>query len=338
VHYQFMNFRDLGDLERSLQTIAQRLPPSVELVVGIPRSGLLAASILALNLNLPLTDVTGFLEGRVLARGSRPVRAGGERHAGPSAVVIDDSVATGGQMKKTRAEIEAAGRGDDVVYAAAFVSPGRESAVDLHGEVVNTPRAFAWMLLHNHNVLARSCVDIDGVLCLDPTESENDDGPAYAEFLAGAQPLFIPSAPVRYLVTSRLEKYREATEGWLGRHGIEYEELVMLDLPDAAARRAQGAHAGHKADFYRRSDADLFIESDYRQAAEIAARSGRQVFAMDRREMIYPSPMRALAGAPGPFARSVARQPPARAIYLRLRRLGQALAPHRFTSKLRKML
>ncbi|MGZ8650357.1 MAG: hypothetical protein ACXW08_17290 [Solirubrobacteraceae bacterium] len=48
--YQHLNYRGLADLERALQTIALRLPRNVRLVVGVPRSGILAASVLALQL------------------------------------------------------------------------------------------------------------------------------------------------------------------------------------------------------------------------------------------------------------------------------------------------
>jgi len=43
---------------------------------------------------------------------------------------------------------------------------------------------FEWNALHHSNP-ERFCVDIDGVLCRDPTEAENDDGESYLEFLPG---------------------------------------------------------------------------------------------------------------------------------------------------------
>jgi orotate phosphoribosyltransferase len=318
--YQFLNYRGMGDLELALQAIALRLPPSVVVVVGIPRSGLLAATMLALHLNLPVTDVAGFLDGRLLATGRRPPRDGSEG-SGPTAVVVDDSVASGHQMGQIREQLAAAGRLEDVIFAAPFVSSSVAGTVDLYGEIVEPPRAFAWNILHHPPLLERSCVDIDGVLCLDPADDDNDDGDRYRAFLGAAQPLFLPSAPVRYIVTSRLERYRDETERWLAENGIEYSELVMLDLPDAETRRAQRAHATHKADFYATSDTDLFVESDFAQAVQIAARAGRQVFAIDRREMVYPSPLAAASSAPYALMASVRREPPVRELERRYRAL-----------------
>jgi orotate phosphoribosyltransferase len=313
-----MNYRGMNDLELAVQAIALKLPPSIRVVVGIPRSGLLAATMLALHLNLPMTDVAGFLEGRLLATGRRQPREGAAAD-GPSAVVIDDSVASGHQIRLTQQQLVAADRLGDVIFAAPFVSSSVADAVDLYGEIVEPPRAFAWNILHHPPLLERSCVDIDGVLCLDPSAEENDDGTRYRAFLRAAQPLFLPSAPVRYIVTSRLERYRDETRQWLADNGVQYSELVMLDLPDAVTRRTLRAHATHKADFYARSDTDLFVESDYGQAMQIAMRAGRQVFAMDRREMVYPSPLAAACSAPSVLLASVRREPPVRELEARLR-------------------
>lgn len=327
VSHQFINYRSLDDLECALQAIALALPPSISTVVGIPRSGMLAASILALQLNLPFTDLQGFLDGRTLVTGRRPARA--VTQPGPDTIVLDDSVASGAQMTSAREQVRASGQAERSIFAAPFVTDATRGHVDLFGEVVAMPRAFAWNVLHHPPLLSRSCVDIDGVLCVDPTHEDNDDGPRYIDFLDGAQPLFLPSAPVRYVVTSRLERYRPQTEAWLRRVGIEHCGLIMLDLPDAETRRALQAHARHKAEFYASSDTELFIESDHSQALEIAARSGRQVFAIDRREMVYPSALDALRHAPGPLRRSVSRRPPGDQLlehYLAVRRVAGRVA------------
>lgn len=44
----------------------------------------------------------------------------------------------------------------------------------------------------NHGILKKACLDIDGVLCVDPTPEENDDGPRYREFLLTPNPYSFP--------------------------------------------------------------------------------------------------------------------------------------------------
>ena len=69
-------------------------------------------------------------------------------------------------------------------------------------------------------------MDFDGVLCRDPTEEENDDGDKYRYFIANVEPIFKPSVEIGWIVTSRLEKYRDLTENWLKKK----VKIVFLQL------------------------------------------------------------------------------------------------------------
>lgn len=332
--YQHLNYRGMDDLQLAVQQVALQLPEDLDLVVGIPRSGLLAASMLALMLNLPMADLGGYVEGRVLATGRRPGRDTGDAGRRRRVVVIDDSVLTGGAMDEARELL--ASSGDELFFAAPYVTREGRTRVDVFGEVLDPPRIFAWNVMHHPTLMSRACLDIDGVLCLDPLPVQNDDATAYRQFLVEAQPLFLPTSPVGYLVTSRLEKYRAETEAWLARHAIQYGELVMLDLPDAASRQRLGAHAGHKADFYASSDAELFVESEFPQAVAIAARSGRQVFSIDRRQMVYPTLRQAAGSAPGELTRSILR-PPAQQLSVALRAQARRVGAGRLVHAARRV-
>jgi uncharacterized HAD superfamily protein len=267
-------------------------------VVGIPRSGLLAANLVALALNLPLADLEGFAAGRVFASGHtrrRPGAAPGE--ARPArALVVDDSVHTGGSIREARELLGQAGLADDAVFCCVYgdVAAASGGLVDILLEPVPQPRIYQWNVMH-HAVMADACLDIDGVLCCDPTHEENDDGERYGAFLRDAAPLVLPSWPVGYLVTSRLERYRAQTEAWLARHGVVYGELVMLDLPTAQARRESGSHGRFKGSFYRSCPARLFVESEERQALEIVAVSGKPVLSMETGELLRPDALNPLA-------------------------------------------
>ncbi|WP_287092247.1 hypothetical protein [Mesorhizobium sp.] len=81
------------------------------------------------------------------------------------------------------------------------------------------------------------------------TENQVDDGPAHEKFLSEALPLFGPTRKIGWLVTSRLEKYRNHTEAWLQKHDIKYDKLIMLELPSKAERQRLGVHGNFKADF-----------------------------------------------------------------------------------------
>lgn len=283
-----MNYRSIATLNEQILQWTRRLPRDLELIVGIPRSGLLAANLLALHLNLPLSDLEGFAAGRVMMVGARCHTVEEnflDRRR--KVLVVDDSVLRGTQMAQAREIIRHQMACHDVRFAAIYVQPGKEALLDYFCEALSRPRVFEWHLMHHPN-LRLWCVDIDGVLCDDPTVAENDDGENYRQFLDNAEPLIVPSKEIGWLVTCRLEKYRQNTEDWLRRHGIRYRHLIMMDHPDAASRRAAGNYAHFKAAAYRKTGAHLFIESSPAQAVEIARRSGRSVFCFETREMINP--------------------------------------------------
>ncbi len=166
--------------------------------------------------------------------------------------------------------------------------PGKEMAVDYYFEIVPLPRYFQWNIL-NHTTLEKACFDIDGVLCLDPTSEQNDDGEKYTDFILNAPPLFIPGSKIGTIVTSRLEKYRKETESWLKTNNVKYNDLVMLDLPDKAARQKSNSHAEHKAKTYISKPYVLFVESDISQAAEINRIAKKPVLCTENFEMIFDS-------------------------------------------------
>ncbi|WP_144797963.1 phosphoribosyltransferase family protein [Halorubrum depositum] len=281
-----MNYRSVADLNADTRRLARASATDADLIVGIPRSGLLVANLLCLYLDVPMTDVDGLCEGDLIDTGDR---YDGDRTIRDvdSVLVVDDSVRSGGQMTETRERLEAHDFPFDVSYGAIYVSPWGHEYVDHWVEVVPTPRVFEWNVMH-HPMLQYSCVDIDGVLCRDPTPEENDDGERYREFLADVEPNVVPNQRIGHLVTSRLEQYRPETERWLDEHGIRYDSLVMMDLPSKRARQERGNHARHKADAYDSTDAPLFIESDPRQAAAISRRTGKPVFCYETQEMVRP--------------------------------------------------
>jgi uncharacterized HAD superfamily protein/hypoxanthine phosphoribosyltransferase len=283
-----MHYRSVADLNGAIVKGLHRLPRDLDLVVGVPRSGVLAASLLSLAANIPMTDLDSFAAGRIFSlgftkRGSTIRSLSDVRKV----LVLDDSINQGAAMRNARAKIAASQTSAEPMFAAVYGLPGGHSEVDYVFETVSQPRLFQWNVMH-HILLERSCMDLDGVLCADPTGAENDDGPAYQRFLKSARLLQRPSRRIAFIVTSRLEKYRALTQAWLARHGIQYGKLIMLDLPSKKERQRQSAHASFKADFYRASDAVLFIESEYDQANRIAQASGKPVLCTETQKMVLP--------------------------------------------------
>lgn len=285
-----MRYRSISDMSRLITSNLHRIPSDLDLVVGIPRSGILPAITISLMLNLRYADLDCYLDGRMAGTGTT------KRHAGliedfsqaRHILVIDDSINRGYTMQEVRRRLGAVSADTRITYTAVYAVPDARDQVDMVFEVLPLPRMFEWNFAH-HMYLNNACVDIDGVLCRDPLDTENDDGPNYTRFLASASPLHRPTQRIGCLVTSRLEKYRPQTQAWLKQHGILYDKLVMLDLPTAAERQRLGLHGQFKGKAYRESDAMLFIESDHSQAIEIARIAGKPVLSIEHQEMITPN-------------------------------------------------
>ena len=262
-----MNFRSFDNMSALIREKLSLIPADVDIVVGIPRSGMVPAMMIALLLNRPCVSISEFVGGNINDNGFSNRTGFGSKEA-VTVLVVDDSCNTGASIQKAKKKIEQLQNIGKAYYCCIYATEQSASLPDFSLEIVEQPRVFEWNIM-NHYFLQRSCLDFDGVLCVDPTDEENDDGDHYIRFLSNAKPLFIPQFRVGAIVTSRLEKYRSLTEEWLKKHGIEYEHLIMMDLPDMETRRRLMNHGKFKAEIYKNSDAILFIESNPYQAQEI---------------------------------------------------------------------
>ncbi len=260
------------------------MPRDFDLIVGIPRSGMLPANLLALYLNRPYTDIDSFRNGHIYKAGERGQFF--DINDYKKILVVDDSIASGSAIVKSKEKLKEVEGNFDIKYCAIYVIPGKENLVDYYFEIVPLPRYFQWNIF-NHTSLEKACFDIDGVLCIDPTEEQNDDGEKYLDFVLNAPPLYIPGSRIGTIVTSRLEKYREATETWLRNNKVRYNKLVMLDLPNKKARQKANSHAEHKANTFKESQYFLFIESSLSQAIEINRITKKPVLCTETFDMIF---------------------------------------------------
>lgn len=277
-------YRSYADLVTDIRNNIGRFPRDVDLVVGIPRSGMIPAYVIGSIMNRSVISLDEFTHGVTPSNGDR--KLGGGSRGVERILIVDDSVNLGNAYARLKAALPASYRGKPFNwdYFAIYASESGAALGVNYIEVLPTPRIFQWNY-RNHGIAKQSCYDIDGVLCIDPTDEENDDGPCYRKFLLNAVPLFIPTHRIRALVTSRLEKYRPETEEWLAKHGVVYDRLFMLDLPSKEERLRRKAHGSFKADVYKDlSDCVLFVESNAKQAREISRLSRKAVICTDTDE------------------------------------------------------
>lgn len=243
-------------------------------IVGITRSGMIPASILAAHLGADLWSVdyrTAIITS--LGHGNRHREQGTRKRV----VLIDDSVWSGLAMRSATRQIEEAW-GITPLRLAVYIRPQAIREVD-HFATAHNEHLFEWNVYNAPfaNVLA---YDLDGVMCRDFSRDEDDDAERYIAALQEMRPTHRrPRKPVS-IITARLERYRRETEAWLARHGIAVERLIMGPWPSKAEREASDV-GRWKHEQLRALGVSWYVESDCRQAAAIAKLGGLSVIATE---------------------------------------------------------
>ena len=279
-----MNFVTVAELNKDIVRNLHHIPRDIDLIVGIPRSGMLVATLIALYLNKPLADLDSFIAGKFqsVGRTKNTDKCVTKYEEIRKLLVVEDSCNSGNSVREACKKMEACNQKIEYLILAAYISHSTKSLVDVYFRVFPDQRFFAFNFIHYKRFMEEACVYIDGVLCIDPSPSENDDGEKYREFIRNAKPKYIPTTEIGWLVTSRLEKYREDTEYWLRKNNIKYGKLYMMNLNSAEERRKLGNHAKFKAEIFGKlHNARWFLESEPMQAEEIRKLTGKEVFCVD---------------------------------------------------------
>lgn len=285
----------LAQLVAATRRLASRLPGNIAGIVGIPRSGMIPASILATLLQSPLYELTGDGSIRPLNHGGRGHLLGWAGAADGPFVVVDDTIYGGGSMNEVRRKT--AQHRDRLIYAAVFVRPEVAGLVDIHEQVLPSPHLLEWNFFNSGVLVGASidpvlwggaALDFDGILCHDPTVPDGDEGPsedAYVSWLTSATPRWLPRRlPVKCIITARLERWRSETEEWLRAHGVNWDRLIMHPAQRMSERNASDV-AAWKAEQLLACGCRLFMESDPRQAERIHHLSGLPVICPDAEQV-----------------------------------------------------
>lgn len=286
-----MKYVTLSDLMRTLRTQFYKVPHDVDFVLGVPRSGILAAVPLAEWLNVPCTDVDSFCAGATPTGGRRLAFHADSGRSRKRVLVVDDTIFTGGSMAAVREKLRPFTDCEFIYMAVYLEGPCTDVDVwleDIRGQT-GPECSFAlyeWNIFHHTlRIMTRCLYDLDGVLCVEPPDER--DTASYERYLPEAVPLFVPTQEIGGIVSYRLRKYEDVTRQWLDVHHVRYNALTMYDA-ESYEERANGykSPAHYKAEAYRmRPDALLFVESSDWQSREIARMTGRPVLCIESNKM-----------------------------------------------------
>ncbi len=271
-----MNFITYNQLYQDVLLMLPKIS-DIHAVIGIPRSGMFPASIIATELHIKL----GILGCDKFFSGSR-VEKYKNNTKSKKVLIIDDSVNSGRSIKGAALE-GGAYDGFDLLFGAVYVRPGADDLVDVFSRQLDVPRIFEWNLF-NSSKMSCSILDMDGVLCLDPP-MRDDDGLAYQDYIANAPIFHKPSVKINTICTNRIERWRGITEAWLQKSDIQFDRLVMSQHDTAEKRRLANDKVAYKASVYINSMCDFFVESCTEQAIGIARCTNKPVLSLENKKI-----------------------------------------------------
>lgn len=252
-------------------------------IAGIPRSGLLPASICALWLNIPLYTFDEYgnfsLSSAISPFGGK--RMEDHKEVEGKILVLDDTVYGGVAMQRAKELIGS----DSVIYGSLYVHPASLHVVDVFGKELEPPHLLEWNFF-NSSYIEDCLLDFDGILSPNVPYEACIDEEKYVEYITNVKP-FYHRTPRTYtckgIVTARLEKYRSITEAWLETHGIKYGFLKMFPTEKAEIRDSNHIieAANFKSKMFTESGASFFVESEPAEAALMRGQVHRLVICPD---------------------------------------------------------
>jgi len=246
-------------------------------VLGIPRSGMLPASVLAMWLNLPLYGIDSSGKVGILSAATEfgGIRMKSYTNNKDALLVVDDTIYAGTAIDDMKKKIDG-----EAFYAVVYAKPSARYKADFFGRQLPPPHLLEWNLF-NCTYIEHALLDFDGIFSPNVPYEACQDENKYIDYIKNVKPFYhrIPKTFCKGIVTARLEKYRDITEEWLKKHGINYGFLKMYPTEDEQKRNNNHVEEAStfKANAFIDSSAKFFIESEIAEAILIRQKSGKFV-------------------------------------------------------------
>jgi len=172
-----MNWISYADLIHDIPRYSAKLPRDLIGVVGIPRSGMMVATMIAIHRGIHLSDANHFIStGQFYPPGAR-MRT--RPPASGKVLIVDDSSRGGTSFRPILERIankQYCGQNmlDDYTILTGCMYGTSEAIQNLDHvyKLVRCKRIFEWNLF-SHKRIGKCMLDLDGVICEDITIDEN---------------------------------------------------------------------------------------------------------------------------------------------------------------------
>ena len=260
-----LQFYNLNDSFKLCEEWSLNIPNDYDVIIGVPRAGLMFANILACRFGRPLSTPDNFLRGEMWFSHDAPLPPKITK-----VLLVEDSIGAGIQINSAYQRIKEAFPQMHIEKAGLFVVPQSADKLDYSFAVKPEPNFFEWNIMTATWSWGEVVSGLEGVICLENPLSSNYFDDKYIHYVRSAKPLLIPTYPLKAIVTSRPEGLRKVTEKWLYEHNVKYEHLIMR--PDDLTANFSNI-VKMKSDVARAIKPFWVWESNYEEAKEIHQRA-----------------------------------------------------------------
>lgn len=282
-----MLYISYNDLIKDIKDNFQKIPRDIAGVIGIPRSGLIPATIISQLLNVGMCVYHDFLQNGdqafVLNHGQRKLSSTSTNKI----LVVDDTCYSGTQMLNIKNELinKYGGKYQFIFMPVYLEGDAKKCTPDLY---LRDLRQYAQsselrivfyeynIFNHHKHVCDKILYDLDGVICKDPPYEENEE--KYLEYLKHPETLRVPAFNREISIcTYRLNKYFDLTSEYLTSLGLKCH-LYMYNAPTKEERNKVPPYEYKAYVYSHHSEFVLFVESEDWQAQKIFEITGKSVF------------------------------------------------------------
>ncbi|MDN6900284.1 phosphoribosyltransferase [Oenococcus sicerae] len=209
-------YRTIDDLNNLIKENLARLQSyDFDLIVGLPRRGMIPATLIGLFLNKPVVSFNELNAN--LASEKIGYRLQEESAKFPKSynniLLVDDSTDEGSVFEQAITKLDDA-TAKKVTTLSIYATAKGGTRVDLHLETLEEPKLYEWNISHKKAALADAAMRFEGIIATNA--------------LTGKWiPITLPSYPVKLIYSGLREKHREKLETFLHDNGVEFEQLQM---------------------------------------------------------------------------------------------------------------
>lgn len=158
-----MKYVSFNKMHEIIKKNLDKIPDDIDLIVAIPRSGLIPATYISLMKNIPMCNVETLINNRLYEYGNTKntndfiSNANDAKHI----LLVDDSSYSGNSLKEAKEKIPKH-LIRKCTSLVTIVNENTKNMCDIYFEEINSARIFEWNLFH-HKYLNYAAIDINTI-------------------------------------------------------------------------------------------------------------------------------------------------------------------------------